>query len=51
MYSIDNYIKKKGINSHWKIYPKIERNFSHAIVIPSYGEYEYLPNLLKSINI
>ena len=49
MYSVENYIKKRGTNCHWKIYPKIEKKFSHAMVIPAYGEYEYLPNLLKSI--
>ena len=49
MVSTTNYINKRGITKPWEIYPKINRKFSHAIIIPCFGEYEELPNLLKSI--
>jgi len=37
MYSIDNYIKKKGINSHWKIYPKIEKIFLNLLDLSGFS--------------
>jgi hypothetical protein len=49
MVSTINYINKRGITKPWKIYPKINRKFSHAMIIPCFSEFNELPNLLESI--
>ena len=48
--STHSYLKKRGISGPWKIKPLITRTFNQAIVIPSYSEFEFLPDTLESIN-
>ena len=48
--STHSYLKKRGISGPWKIKPLINRTFNQAIVIPSYSEFEFLPDTLESIN-
>ena len=48
--NIPSYLKKRGITGLWKIAPKPNRNFDQAVVIPAYGESEYLPKTLASLN-
>ena len=48
--NISTYLKKRGIPGPWKIGPLINRTFNQAIVIPSYSEFEFLPDTLESIN-
>ncbi len=48
--STHSYLKKRGISGPWKIKPLINRAFNQAIVIPSYSEFEFLPDTLESIN-
>ena len=45
-----NYLKKRGITSPWKINPPLHRKFNQVVVIPAYGESEYLPHTLSSLN-
>jgi len=44
-----NYLNKRGITSPWEIYPRRRRKFNQAVIIPSYGEYDYLPKTLLSL--
>ena len=44
-----NYLKKRGITTPWEIYPPPIRKFNQAVIIPSYGEFEYLPQALSSL--
>ncbi len=44
-----NYLNKRGITDPWKIYPQPNRKFNQAIIIPSYGESDYLPQTLSSL--
>ena len=48
--NIQSYLKKRGVTGPWKIILKSNRKFNHAVVIPAYGESEYLPKTLASIN-
>ena len=48
--NIPSYLKKRGITGPWKIVPKPSRNFDQAVIIPAFGESEYLPTTLLSIN-
>jgi len=50
MNTIQSYLKKRGITGPWKITPKPKRKFDQAVIIPAYGESEYLPKTLASIN-
>jgi len=50
MNTIQSYLKKRGITGPWKIAPKPNRKFDQAVIIPAYGESEYLPKTLASIN-
>ena len=47
--SIKGYLNKRGITAPWKIYPSPTRKFSQAVIIPSYGESNYLPQTLSSL--
>ena len=44
-----NYLKKRGITDPWEINPPPNRKFHQAIIIPSYGESDYLPKTLSSL--
>ena len=44
-----NYLIKRGITAPWKIDPIPVKKFNQAIIIPSYGESDYLPQTLSSI--
>ena len=46
---IKNYLNKRGITTPWGIYPLPTRKFSQAVIIPSYGESDYLPQTLSSL--
>ena len=46
---IKNYLNKRGITTPWKIFPQPNRKFNQAVIIPSYGEYNYLPRTLSSL--
>ena len=48
--NIPSYLKKRGVTGPWKITPKPSRNFEQAVIIPAFGESEYLPTTLLSIN-
>ena len=48
--NIPSYLKKRGITGPWKIAPKPNQNFDQAVIIPAFGESEYLPTTLLSIN-
>ena len=48
--NIPSYLKKRGVTGPWKIAPKPSRNFDQAVIIPAFGESEYLPTTLLSIN-
>ena len=48
--NIPSYLKKRGVTGPWKIAPKPSRKFNYAVVIPAYGEPEYLPTTLLSLN-
>ena len=47
--SIKSYLNKRGITTPWGIYPLPYRKFSQAVIIPSYGESDYLPQSLASL--
>ena len=44
------YLKKRGITDPWGIYPSPNRGFNQAVIIPSYGESNYLPKTLSSLD-
>ena len=48
--NIPSYLKKRGVTGPWEIAPKPNRNFDQAVIIPAFGESEYLPTTLLSIN-
>ena len=48
--NIPSYLKKRGVNGPWEIAPESSRKFNYAVVIPAYGEPEYLPSTLLSLN-
>ena len=48
--NIQSYLKKRGVTGPWKIILKSNRKFNHAVVIPAYGESEYLSKTLASLN-
>ena len=48
--NIQSYLKKRGVNGPWEIALELSRKFNYAVVIPAYGEPEYLPTTLLSIN-
>ena len=47
--SIKGYLNKRGITVPWEIHPPPVRKFSQAVIIPSYGESNYLPQTLSSL--
>lgn len=44
-----NYLKKRGITSPWRINPHPNRKFNQVVVIPAYGESEFLSHTLSSL--
>jgi len=48
--NIPSYLKKRGVNGPWEIALELSRKFNYAVVIPAYGEPEYLPTTLLSLN-
>ena len=44
-----SYINKRGIQGNWFIQPTPTKKYSHAIVIPSYCESNYIKKTLDSI--
>ena len=45
----NHYLKKRGITDPWRIDPLPTRGFNQAVIIPSYGESNYLPKTLSSL--
>ena len=45
----NNYLKKRGITSPWRISPIPNRKFNQIIIVPSYGESKDLPKMLSSL--
>ena len=43
------YLNKRGITGPWEIYPPPNQQFNQVIIIPSYGESDYLPQTLSSL--
>ena len=50
MFNSSEYLHKRGITGPWSIDIKANKKFKQTIVIPAYGESQFLPNTLSSIN-
>ena len=50
MHIVKAYLKKRGITCPWKIDPIPQKKFHQTIVIPAYGEAEFLPHTLTSLD-
>jgi len=48
---IDKYLSKKLIKGPWKLFPKPDKKYNYALVIPVYNELEYIDTLVSSINV
>ena len=48
--NIHSYLKKRGVAGPWKISPEPSLKFDQTVIIPAYGESEYLPKMLASLN-
>ena len=47
---VHDYLIKRGIIDPWKIEPRPHTKFNQAVIIPAYGESEYLPLTLASLD-
>ncbi len=50
MKMVQDYLIKRGITDPWKIEPGSHTKFNQAVIIPAYGESEYLPLTLASLD-